>query len=283
MSRRTRKQNFWKEVEYAIRRNIVRDNADRFIPSWDQTGGAFITVNNNTFKYYEDESKTQVLIVGGKTKGNADCFRLTIDKAGPQITAQLEEVMKGKNCSIEGTATSKDVVEAAIQIAVKHGAKGITLVDESGICREDGGRTIPLSLYYFLTRGQTWYETIRPFRPVRQSQIDEARVTVIQNSWADVLRGMTKKYAITIQKEFPADISDIDIHAPGSAMRVLQKIPYNVRCSFYRKYMDELVHGSHISIVKGSMWYLPLSADYIPPSEDIFMVNGSVGVEREDY
>jgi hypothetical protein len=280
-TRKNNPLNFWKQVERAIRLNNVRRGEFAHVfPKWNQRGGDIITVNGHSFEYIPSVDGDQILIRGGKTDNNLPCFRLTIDSSGPQTFANLEELIKGTSCSLEGwsvpfptnrlcvahdTAKTQDMVHAIIQIAKNYGAKWIELADESGICKK-GGLSIPLSNYYMLTKGKTWYEYYFHFQPDDAEFIQFVKERVTTNSWNNVIRWLQPKRQQAILRDLHADISDIDINRPGSALIVLNRIPYEARCNFYRKHMNLIFEIIGIGGIKGTKWFLLLTADAHRPT-----------------
>ena len=284
-TRKNSKQNFWKLVERAIRiQNRRRCFYTDDMPKWNQKGGDYITFGGHTFEYMPDTNEDEVLIRGVRWATNNPCFRLRIETVRAQRVAQLEELLKDSKCSYNETATTIDMVHAIIELAKRYGAVGIELSDESGICKKNG-ISVSLSLYSMITKGKTWYEYHFGFLPVDEVTTNILKSKVAEATWDTIMSSLTPSFRESLLRDLHANIDDIDTHAVGSIQRVLERIPYEKRCRFYKKHLEHIVAFMGIGSIKGSRWYLPLTPEYVPPSYDDDETTGSyeVTLERDGH
>jgi hypothetical protein len=248
----TRKTWRTKELDHKIKRCILSYQARNGLElGITQTGGGQITVNGFRFPYIEYDEGSYIAIRGRLTKTYKPCFVLFIEKDN---TAVLDNVENSK-CSLDEDAESKHAAKAAFAIAKEKGVSRIYLTDNSS--KQIAPDTkFYLSDMYFLTTGQTWYESFLPIHLDKSEgiPIDLWREIVRTNTWAHVFNNLKRKHPdITI----PVNISDIDPVAPGSAIKVLNRIK-DAKTDFFARYKLNLPGASDIATLRGPLWIADL-------------------------
>jgi hypothetical protein len=216
-----------------------------------QTGGGQVSVNGFRFPYIEYNEGKHIAIRGRLTTTSRPCFVLFIEKDN---TGSLENVDRNK-CSLDDGAESKHAAKAAFAIAKEKGLTRIYLTDNSS--KQIAPDTkFYLSDMYFLTSGQTWYESFLPIQ-IDKSEgipIDSWREIVRTNTWAFVFTHLKRKHTDIV---IPIDISDIDPNLPGSAMKVLNRLK-DAKTDFFARYKVNLPGASDIASLRGSLWFADL-------------------------
>jgi hypothetical protein len=185
----------------------------------------------------------------GHRQGKPECFLLLLNR---DKSATLQSLSQA-DCSLDPNGTGRSIVNAILALARQHGAVRIDLMDYSKK-RLANGKMFRLSNMYFLTMGETWYESIIPgLQPQeKETLIAEWRHRVMTNTWTDVVQRLDLS-AVPL----PVDISDIDVRKPGSAMIVLRRIK-EAGTDFFADYEDELLIASNIGNLYGIAWSAPL-------------------------
>lgn len=273
--------------EYLLYDHIHNFPHKPFLPK--QNGGGIVTLGTKQFEYIEHAEDDGFILITGSTLRSKDvtvpsfgrnrspvdstmpCFILKIhtETRTTQRHAEMASITRGTNCSLDGTATSVEIVRAVVQLAKEKGAKWIDFTDTSSICKDNVmlSQATSLADYYFLTRGKTWYETIFPFIPDErfESIITYHRELIQDNAWSDVIqygKQRFRKQVVELLRNLPVNLSEIDVNAPGSVMEVLRRVPVDKRCYFFYTYSRVLIEINSIGSLFGSVWYLPLSDDY---------------------
>lgn len=234
-----------------VKRILLQRRFDTGLPflPLQQKGGGVISANGFRFKYttYMDDN-TYVFNGGNKY----DCFMLFINL---DHTAHLQGLRRGDNCSIEGGATTRNTLHAAMALAREKGAKTLTLDDTSNKYLPNK-KYFSLSDMYFVTTGRTWYETYGGFHPTDEfvDQVARWRHIVATNTWDSVLAALHKAYT---DVRVPVDISDIDGSASGSAMIVLQRIK-EANTEFFADYNLNLAQCCGIGALEKIKWIAEL-------------------------
>ena len=241
-----------KKTEHAIERCILSYQARNGLElRLNQTGGGQISVDGFRFPYIEYDEGTHIAIRGRLTKTSRPCFVLFIEKDN---TASLENVDRYK-CSLDDDAETKHAALAAFAIAKERGVSRIYLTDKSSK-QISPDTKFYLSDMYFLTSAQTWYESFLPIH-IDKSEgipIEKWREIVRTNTWTSVFANLKRKHPdITI----PVDISDIDITAAGSAMKVLTRVK-EAKTDFFVRYKVDLPGASDIATLRGTLWVADL-------------------------
>ncbi len=248
---RTRKQ---KSVELSLelkRLLLIRRKPEDLSTTWPrQVGGGTITQNGFRYNYREFPKENVIEIYGGGKGGRKQCFFMMIN---PDKTAVLQGLKAGSECSLDGGATTKNMLKAAFQLAKEKGATMIEL-DDNAKKYIDGHRYFYLSDMYFLTTGKTWYESadvgIHP-APEQTVLVEKWRGYARTNTWAFV--------ASRLDLSLPIDISDIDVNAPGSAMVVFNRMK-EAGTDFFVMYNGELLPASNIGALGQIRWVADLAA-----------------------
>jgi hypothetical protein len=251
-----------------------------------QAGGGDITLDDQVFEYNEDKnSKNALFVITGKKTDSHLCFRLDFDiHTNGQLYAVLSSLDGNKSCSNDGSAKSANIVRAAVELAKQKGAHWIDLTDNSKICKDRGFPSISLANYYFLSRAQTWYETIFPFQPDNHEEINDIREQVRNTSWKSMMIALKKRHPSrysNMLKDMPTSLKHIDTAKPRSIMEVIRSIPYDERCMFLHKYMNSIFDALSIRSLNGQNWWLPLTAEAHHPQPYVEL--DTVTLEREDY
>lgn len=114
---------------------------------------------------YEDEDSSDFMRVSILNPSNP-CIVLDFDKTSK--IAVLSRLYYQPTCTVDGRMSRGDGTRQMLNFAFEHlkelGAEKIQLSDESSItCK---GIKVNLMLYFFLTRGETWYERYFKFYPI---------------------------------------------------------------------------------------------------------------------
>ncbi len=251
-----------------------------------QVGGGEVTVENQTFEYNEDANLDgRLFVIRGKKTESHECFRVDIEvHPNGQVYAILSSLDGNKACSTDGSAKSANILKAAVEVARRKGAQWIELSDSSKICKDKGLPSVSLANYYFLSRAQTWYESILPFQPDDHDHIQRMRQTILANSWKTVAQRFRRDNPTLftqMMREMPVSLDSIPVHTPGSAMQVIKSIPYEARCAFLHKYMKSLLLANKITSLDGEVWWLPLTPDANRPS--YYAPMDTITIERNGY
>lgn len=249
-SRRTVRQKPVKLHKELVRLLLARRQMDDLDPVPLQVGGG--VVSQNGFRYdYRVFSKAGVIqISGGRITGKKECFLLLLER---DKTAVLQGFKAGADCSLDGGATTKNMLKAAFKLAKEKGATSI-FIDDTAKKYIDDERCFYLSDMYFLTSGYTWYESagvgIRPDIEF-VALVNKWREKAKGNTWASVRDNLDQPVNV------PVDISDIDVNAPGSAMEVLKRIKA-ANSSFFVDHRVELPNASGIDPMRSVTWIADL-------------------------
>lgn len=251
-SRRTRRQKPIKLHKELKRLLLIRRRTDDISRTWPtQVGGSVISQNGFRYDYREFSMEDIIEIRGGRKKGKHECFLLLLNPEDK--SAVLQGFKAGADCSLDGGATTKNMLKAAFKLAKEKGATSI-FIDDTAKKYIDNERYFYLSDMYFLTSGYTWYESagvsIRPdteFIALVNKWREKAKV----NTWASVYDKLDKPVNV------PVDISDIDVNAPGSAMEVLKRIKV-ANSSFFVDHRVELPDASGIDPMRSVRWVADL-------------------------
>lgn len=214
-----------------------------------QTGGDIITGNGIRYDYRTGHNWNGTIVFrGGRKQGKRECFLLLLNTDN---TAILQALKQAADCALDPNGSGKSMVHAALNLARQRGAASIRLMDDSTKTLPSG-HVFRLSNMYFLTIGKTWYESLIPELQPQEKQALVAlwRHRALTNTWTDVARRLGP---ITI----PVDISDIDTHQPGSAMRVLRRIK-EAGTTFFAEFEDDLLMASGVGNLYGLAWSAPL-------------------------
>ena len=241
-----------KKTDHAIERCILSYQARNGLElRLNQTGGGQISVAGFRFPYIEYDEGTHIAIRGRLTKTSKPCFVLFLER---DKTAVLDNV-ENSPCSLDDDAETKHAALAAFAIAKERGVSRIYLTDNSTKQISPDNKFFLFDMY-FLTTGQTWYESFLPIR-IDESEsvpIEKWREIVRTNTWVSVFANLKRKHpAITV----PVDISDIDTTVAGSAMKVLIRIK-EAKTDFFVRYKVDLPGASDIATLRGTLWVADL-------------------------
>lgn len=243
-------------------------------------------MDGQVFEYNDDIKNTNGhTIITGKWNGSHECFRIKMHThTNGQQFAELSSLDGHRSCSNDGSAKSANIVRAAVELARQKGAHWIELSDNSKICKDRDFPSISLANYYFLSRAQTWYETIFPFQSDNPEEIDDIREQVRNTSWKTMMIALKKRHPSRYKnmlQDMPQSVSTIRIDKPGSIMEVVRSIPYNERCVFLSKYMNSIFDALSIRSLDGKNWWLPLTAEANHPPP--YVASNTVTLEHEGY
>ena len=200
--------------------------------------------------YENPYGNNHILIIdGGRDSGRRPCFTLTIENN----LAILQSLERGDDCFIDRHNKTKDLVHVAFQIAKQNGCTEFELTDNAIL------RCPPykfnLSDIYFLTTGQTWYESIIPItiKSLLPSQILEYRNRAKKNKWSTI-----SKYLLSIGAKLDfISTEDIDVNKIGSALTVLNRIKQmknTISCKFFATYTESILFASNIPSFYAKTW-----------------------------
>jgi hypothetical protein len=251
-SRRTVRQKPVKLHKELKRLLLIRRRTDNISRTWPtQVGGGIISQNGFRYDYREFPMEDIIEIRGGRKKGKQECFLLLLNPEDK--SAVLQGFKAGEDCSLDGGATTKNMLKAAFKMATEKGATSI-FIDDTAKKYIDDERYFYLSDMYFLTSGYTWYESAGVgVHPGAEDmyQVDIWRETARTNTWASVSSRMKPSPVV------PVDISDIDVTAPGSAMRVFNRIK-DTKSDFFVKYKNTIMTASNIGPIGRIQWVADL-------------------------
>jgi hypothetical protein len=179
--------------------------------------------------------------------GRQPCFHLSIK----DTVANLISI--GVDCFVDRHHT-KEMVEIAFKIAKDKGCKTFILTDNSYISCPPTAQ-FKLSDVYFLTTGQTWYESILPIKITEydDEQMAEYRRRAKTLSWSRVATYLVSKGATL---DF-IDVNGIDADGAGSAMEVLtriKKMKNGVSCRFFAEHTVNIRFIAGLISFHGTLW-----------------------------
>ena len=203
------------------------------------------------YNSYQNEygDKNTVVFNGGRDAGRRPCFSMTIENN----TAILQSLERGKDCFEDKHDRSKDLVHVAFQIAKENGCTSLELTDNSSV------RCPPyrfhLSNQYFLTTGQTWYESILPIsiKEFSESEMATYRNRAKKNNWITISKYLTNA---GVNLDF-ISTEGIDINKTGSATFVLNRIKdmkNDISCKFFAEHTNKILIASKIPSFYGTSW-----------------------------
>lgn len=189
-----------------------------------------------------------ITMFGGLLGSSLPCFLLSMENDCGDL--QSIEV----DCWGE---TAKHTVLAAATLAKQRGAKRLIFTDIS--TKHIGDTSFRLSDMYFLTSGQTWYESVLPIHLVRKQDakdIEQWRIRALTNTWQSVYECLQNRNPdIHIPDEC---LEGVDVTQKGSARIVLAKIK-DIQLDFFEEYDFELVFCSNTGFLYGLDWEADLS------------------------
>ena len=194
-----------------------------------------------------------VVIRGGRSGRQTECFLVFLE---PDGTAELHGLKQAPDCALTEGATGATMVAAALQIARKAKAKSLSLTDLSGKDTATG-KKFRLPDMYFLTTGQTWYESLIPgLVPIENvAMIAEWRDRVRTNTWDDVATGLRAREASI--PDLARFTDGIDTGATGSAMAVLRRIK-DAGTDVFADYGEKLLLAIGIGPLYRTNWIVML-------------------------
>jgi hypothetical protein len=188
-----------------------------------------------------------------KSDDKQPCFIMSITPGGP---SSLTSVSRGVHCFEDAHDNSSDIVLAALEIARLKGAKTFEFTDNS--TKTVSGLKLRLADLSFLTTGKTWYERVLSIKPAAKEEVREIeriRQVVLHNTWSDVHVELLK---IGIEADF--NTSEIDIYAPGSAMKVLARAKKERKhYVFFNNHMLKIIIASRIISLQGIHWIMDIN------------------------
>jgi len=210
-----------------------------------------ITYNGHKIYYLEVENpwgdKDTIFYNGGRDAGRRPCFILSV--TGKQGILQSLE----RGCFVDKHESTKDLVTVAFLLAKEKGCTEFELTDNSTIWRKP--QKFILSDVYFLTHGQTWYESILTIKSNNYSDLQLAnfRKLAKTNKWSTIADYLVEN---DVKLDFISPlIKGIDINKPGSAMVVLNKIMKNdISCRFFAENTGLILIASKIPSMYGTSW-----------------------------
>lgn len=247
------------------RKGYSREVIDHILThEFHQVGGGIVTGNGVRYDYRSGRNADGVIVFhGGRKKGKAECFLLFLNQ---DRTATLQSLRQASDCALDPNGTGASMVHAAMNLARSRGAVRIGLMDDSKKSLPTG-KVFRLSNVYFLTTGQTWYESLIPgLQPQEKvDKIAQWRQRALTNTWEDIAQRLSQTGAMAPRATqrlgpitLPVDISDIDVTKSGSAMAVLRRIK-EAKTDFFADYEDDILMASGIGNMFGIGWEAPLS------------------------
>lgn len=207
--------------------------------------------------YYNSEPNINgdpatIIINGGRDAGRRPCFKLTLkDK-----TATLQTLDRGDDCFVDRFDNSKELVMAAFQIAKSKGATSFELSDNS--FKSCPPYKFRLSDMYFVTTGQTWYESILPLKikSYSESKLNSYREIAKNTTWAYMSSYLISRGA-TIDFKFKG----LDVNKRGSCMEalsIISKMRNDASCKFFNDNLQNIMSASNITSFFTTVWALDI-------------------------
>ena len=193
--------------------------------------------------------KHTVIIDGGRDAGRRPCFQMTMTNK----VAVLQSLERGDDCFVDRHDNTRNLVEAAFQLAKSQGCVRFELTDNS--YKSCVPHRFNLADVSFLTTGQTWYESILPIKILKrdESEIAELRRRASVLKWVDVYTYLLK---FNVDMGF-VDFSDVDVSSEGSARVVLNKIKglrNDISCKFFSENTSRILFIANIPSFYGTSW-----------------------------
>jgi len=195
-----------------------------------------------------------IAIATGKANDKQPCFIMHIRPGG---ASSITSLSRGIACFLDKTDDSTGLVLAGLEIAKLKGAKTFEFTDNS--VKVVDGYKIRLSELSLITTGKTWYERILPDIKVVDEEereiLEVSKINISNSTWHMVYR---KLLNFDINAEL--DYSGIDINAPGSAMKVLDRAKKSKKYTeFFAKEMFYLLKSYDAFPVHGYHWIMNIS------------------------
>jgi hypothetical protein len=223
-----------------------------------QVGGVVekIRIGKHNIEYdirsYNTKSIDLMAIATKKSDDKQPCFIMSITPGGSSL---LTSISRGVACFEDTYDNSSDIVLAALEIARLKGAKTFEFTDNS--TKTVSGLKLRLADLSFLTTGKTWYERILPIKPAANEEIvyiGRNRQLVLHNKWSDVYKELLK-----IGVEPNLNTEDIDVHAVGSAMKVLARAKKEKKnYLFFNNHMLDIIYASRVPTLQGVHWIMDI-------------------------
>lgn len=193
--------------------------------------------------------KDTIFINGGRDSGRRPCFVLSIK--GP--VGILQSLERGSDCFVDRYDNSRDLAIVAFQIAKEQGCTEFELTDNS--FKSCPPYKFQLSDVYFLTKGQTWYESILPIKikSLLDSEISEFRKKARTTKWTVVSDYLLRNGA---NLDF-VSTKGIEVDKDGSAMEILNRIKdmkNDISCRFFATYTGRILFISGVPTFHGTSW-----------------------------
>lgn len=210
--------------------------------------GGTIVVRGKRFRYWDQPDGT---VLGGNKPTNP-CFILLYSRGEESV---LQSVAEEGNCSMDYGATSRDLVRAAVALAIHRGSQVLRLTDNS-TKHLSNGKKFRLSDMNMMATGKTWYESVLPglqLHPDETEDIAGTRHKVLTNKWDDV--GTCLAEVVDIGAGDALDGS-----VPGSAMAVFKTLKES-HGDFFSIFWVKARKCSGFDSLYGTQWLLDLSAN----------------------
>lgn len=170
-----------------------------------------LTYNNKQFKFKFSKSNNAVSIVN---KDNKEiCLMIMFDKERKE--ANIQNVSMHPACSVPKTISGKEIMMVAMKFLKKYRKEFnvdiITLTDNS-MKNIDGCDRLPLSNYYMILHGETWYGSFGfvPYENIK-NVVDKNKLKVYLREQKMVKKATVENY-YDFFKKWHKKLCDQDIH-----------------------------------------------------------------------
>lgn len=244
-----------------------------------QSGGIrrkYPYVYNGHTIYYNSRPNTNgdpatIFINAGRGKGKQPCFNLAL-KDG---IATLQSLDRGADCFDDDFDNTRELVMAAFSLAKTMGCTIFQLADNS--TKTCHSHKFTLSNMYFVTTGQTWYESILSVKTITytESEMKAFRERVQTSTWSDV-----SAYLISKRKLVDFDFTGLNVNKPGSCMEALNmiaKMKNAVSCKFFADNLDDIMTAQNILSFHGTLWTVDIDKPSAKGTRKIRSSKGSQG------
>lgn len=164
---------------------------------------------------------------------------------------------------------------AAFSLAKTMGCTIFQLADNS--TKTCHSHKFTLSNMYFVTTGQTWYESILSVKTITytESEMKAFRERAQTSTWNDVYT-----YLISKRKLVDFDFAGLNVNKPGSCMEALNmiaKMKNAVSCKFFADNLDDIMTAQNILSFHGTLWTVDIDKPSAKGTRKIRSSKGSQG------
>ncbi len=228
--------------------NIVNFKSEKYVEK-------IVIVNGKSYKYRETESGDAIYLY--RRENTKTCFEifLDVDKNGDSY-AHLDSFYNFDDCCNTMDSTGRDLFLAVVQLLKERGGVKYMLFSDNSGKELENGEWISLADTYFVSTGKTWYESIVPLTPDDPARYKTAHKNVMKATWASAYKILKENNPELV---IPVNISDINVHAQGSAMKVFRRIK-EAEPNFFADNKYSIMPSIKYTSMSGMKWkyYFPI-------------------------